>query len=132
MQAVTDLDRQIAEIKDIAPPTAKQMESLVAIHGQMAPFYWIRTHRGADLAICEPVRFESLNWSTSDSKALELVDELGHPFLMEGLRDHWTASITILGARGQCDNFFQENGATRPEAICRAYIAAVTWMRGRG
>lgn len=72
-------------------------------------------------------------WSTSDAKALELVDEL------VTFEDGWTGfeiltlSVTN-GYRWRAGFLHREKewlgvGHTRPEAICRAYIAAVDWMK---
>jgi hypothetical protein len=65
-------------------------------------------------------------WSTSDSKALELVDEIPAPtvFKLErsSLPDTWYAYFAFPGRNAV--GF----ASTRPEAICRAYIAAREWM----
>ena len=85
-------------------------------------------------------------WSTSDTKALELVDEIldrgGVDFQLvrpEKKSKPWSATFGITDARGPV-GFITDKGArfchlksgegpTRPEAICRAYIAAMGWMR---
>lgn len=76
----------------------------------------------------DPERFW---WSTSDAKAFELVDELravGWFFSMQDMRDKtWRACFVNDGA----GHTGMQAGPTRPEAICRAYIAAREWMAGK-
>lgn len=69
--------------------------------------------------------FHIPSWATSDAKALELVDELGRGLRLEGCGFHWSAVIDFFGQH------HQETGTTRPEAICRAYIAAREWAASR-
>lgn len=74
------------------------------------------------------------DWSTSDAKAFELVDEIDHHFALErGLSSdteawewEWRAGF-MLGAEIR-----MHVAPTRPEAICRAYIAAREWMTAKG
>lgn len=116
--ALTDLDRTIAGLK--------------GVH-LMADGPYIGGIRPDGTKHVEPT------WSTSDSKALELVDELTRPaaarmhdYAFSLTWDPGTKQWTAIFFRDGEVMFFLERAPTRPEAICRAYIAAVTWMRGRG
>jgi hypothetical protein len=112
---MTDLDRQIAELK------GWRIEGDAIIDTQKGIHYWLNS----------PDREW---WSEDDSKALELVDELRGAFMfglascIDGIR--WIADFNPK------DNPFPGRGFlgiadSRPEAICQAWVAAVTWMRGR-
>jgi hypothetical protein len=116
---LNDLDRKIAELKG-------WVEFTQAATGLR---YW-GIHQPAPYGGVEvKATFEDAAWSTSDSKALELVDEemaggahisiVGDPHTGE-----WEVEIGTLRHTG--------TGATRPEAICRAYIAAREWMEKQG
>jgi hypothetical protein len=111
-------DRKIAELKGLPAegeithwPVGEDDKGRVFPTGDPSPQNW--------------------GWSISDSKALELVDEmraLGWFFLLQDMRDRtWRASfINDESGTGM------QAGATRPEAICRAYIAAREWMAAQG
>jgi hypothetical protein len=81
-------------------------------------------------------------WSTSDERAFELVDELTLPannrltefdfVLGLAIRKPWTwvaCFTTITGF--QLKDQYRGEGITRPEAICRAYIAAMEYMKDK-
>lgn len=92
-----------------------------------------------------------LTWTSDDAKALELVDELvvdqpdgaGCRFMLikweprsekparweARFEPYWIDGKYTMTAQG---HRFDGQGQTRPEAICRAYIAAREWMAGRG
>ncbi len=104
---MNDLDKRIAGLKGLLNAEGQQ----VKFHGRL------------DADFGEPY------WSTSDAKALELVDELrteGMAFIMRSAEvgSGWLASFYP-----EMDTkFFQGGWHTRPGAICRAYIAAREWM----
>ena len=68
-------------------------------------------------------------WSTSDSKALELVDELraqGFHFHLADITHPeplWQVYFIMKDGKGS-----QAIERTRPEAICRAWLAAQEWI----
>jgi len=85
------------------------------------------------------------SWSTSDAKAFELVDEvLGacpSDFALLLSEGRWIATFGLLSPDGDI-GLKRQNGIaychlkdgstpTRPEAICRAYLAAMEWMKAR-
>lgn len=83
-------------------------------------------------------------WSTSDAKAFELVDELAPAtdkkdpewgFMCGIFGKEWNATFYKAVHRNGdlvCDPIRLEgNAPTRPEAICRAYLAAMEWMKAR-
>jgi hypothetical protein len=85
-------------------------------------------------------------YSTDDAKALELVDELapvtaGSPewgFMCGCFGKEWNATFyrsVRTKPHGEIivhpDHQFEGDAPTRPEAICRAYIAAREWMATR-
>lgn len=124
---MNDLDRTIAEIKglDFFDPGLKNSIGIVRPDIK-------RISDGG------PMRIVDVGWSTSDSKALELVDELpGATFFLEryGTKEKtWRAvfdfrQVMVVTPTGAKWFTFDGKAPTRPEAICRAYIAAVTWMR---
>jgi hypothetical protein len=108
---MNELDKKIAELKGYYNP-AEVNEFECASCG-----YEILSIRSGD--------YKMINgqWSTSDAKAFELVDELGMEFKIEGKQSRWSAVFDVYGQH------HQETSQTRPEAICRAYIAAVEWMK---
>jgi hypothetical protein len=136
---MTNLDRKIAELKGL------KIDRLVGVDGVGVVEIWLEVAPGSEAYEAVPA------WSTSDSKALELVDELcvDQPDGM-GARFHlirweakgtkaarWEARIEPYWLDGQYTltqqgNRFDGEGPTRPEAICHAYIAAREWMAGRG
>ena len=69
-------------------------------------------------------------WSESDAKALELVDELAAKGFRFSLR---TAEVgrgwIVYFHNAQAFDALDGGGYTRPEAICRAYLAAMEWMK---
>jgi hypothetical protein len=107
---MNDLDRRIAEAK------GRRIDMLGGIETTMPGIYELGP-----------------TWSTSDTKAFELVDEIDHHFALErGLSSdteawewEWRAGF-MLGAEIR-----MHAAPTRPEAICRAYLAAMEWMKGR-
>jgi hypothetical protein len=113
---MNELDRKIAELKG----------------------YWTKNWP----VVCENPEYREetrveCNWSTSDTKALELVDELVDgpeklPFelliLSETRSGRWMARFHYASSQQSPQGGV---GATRPEAICRAYVAAMEWMKGR-
>jgi hypothetical protein len=121
---MNDLDRKIAELKGWEVSLDGM---LIEAHGAK-PQDFLNWGDGAGL------------WSTSDSKALELVDEVqaaepGSTFnLFGGLGKYdrlpvWVAHFTFWSGTV---NTKEGRAATRPEAICRAYIAAREWMAAQG
>jgi hypothetical protein len=133
---LNDLDKQIAAAKGWRPPTMAEFERLIKTQekGWMFPFppeFLVKL----DFPEAPPWHItdaKDCRWSTSDSKALELVDELvdikgprlffSLNLLSETPSARWLAQFTHE-TRGV--------GATRPEAICRAWLAAMTWMKER-
>jgi hypothetical protein len=117
---MNDLDRKIAELKGLWTK------------------HWPYVCENPDKR--EETRVEC-DWSTSDSKALELVDELQGKFRLRLLSSpsglawqaHFDECVLGLVAFTPGKHFscatFQGIASSRPEAICRAYIAARTWMR---
>lgn len=125
---MTDLDRRIAEAKGYPDP----VEVTEFLCG--ACDFEIKAIASGDY------QHIGGGWSTSDSKALELVDELRGKFAFylscspSGI--HWYATlspvVTGLAALNPPDGpNFTGDGISRPEAICRAYLAAVEWMKAR-
>lgn len=131
---MTDLDRKIAELKGWEWDEAARMVWTEPafereVFGEKVP-----ARRGLVMSYC--------SWSTSDSRALELVDELGAAKrvlvlrleLMAPLADEkreWMCTVTLDGGKYK-NTTFAPIAPTRPEAICRAYIAAREWMEKRG
>lgn len=126
---MTDLDRQIAELKGLR---------MACIFGD-TDFGAV----GMDLEIIPGSgSFERVDcWSTSDAKAFELVDELTSPNNSR-LREwffyictdstnigDWMASF-LLGRKPRYHDPISKIGKTRAEAICKAYIAVIDWERG--
>lgn len=105
---MSDLDKRIAELKGL------WMKNWPFVCGN--PEYPNETRVECD-------------WSTSDSKALELVDEMKTDYKMVFIsrQGDWFAEFFVL-------NQYVGGGLakTRPEAICRAYIAAREWMATKG
>ena len=122
---MNDLDRKIAELKgftnlEMGRPFEREPEDIddFVIWGHPTG------EPGADLNIVGGP------WSTSDSKALELVDELAGKgcwmdFSYSPSAKQWYFQVQREGESPR----FHAWADTRPEAICRAYIAAVTWMK---
>jgi hypothetical protein len=117
---MNDLDRKIAELKRVPLETG-----MYRTPGEIIPGRGF-VPSGPAVEELPPL------WSTSDAKALELADEAMDgvfEFCVTGTnytdRDvNWFAWFALLGgktARGE--------GRTRPEAICRAYIAAREWIK---
>jgi hypothetical protein len=84
----------------------------------------------------------NLNWSTSDAKAFELVDELTLPAenrlvefdFMLGIacREKWTWRAVFCPKDAfRIKQHSAGEGPTRPEAICRAYLAAMEYLKGK-
>lgn len=113
---MTDLDRKIAELKGWAP--SKERINKAAENG---------------VAVTAFMPLDGWAWSTSDSKALELVDELkarGLYFTLFDLADGtWNAQFDPDDDPIRPDA--EGSAPTRPEAICRAYIAARERMAAR-
>ena len=136
---MTDLDRQIAEIKGWRPVTPADLEKMASLKAWFPQDHVIgckdRDDGGLDFGTYKD---SDPTWSTSDSKALELVDEYPeagfslHRFgSTSGEYRPWAARFTFRRP-GQPDWNIQGEAPTRPEAICRAYLAAMTWMKERG
>lgn len=109
VQKVNDLDRKIAELKGI-------------------PY-----QEFTELNYIQEVVKTATTWS-SDAKALELVDELAvhddvcgfELFLVATVPKRiWKAEFAVHGEPRQIGCVEE----SRPEAICRAYIAAMTWLK---
>jgi hypothetical protein len=118
---VTDLDHQIARSKGwthvpAGTPPWKPGEPSTTPEG----------YRGAGLFHLAP----DCCWSTDDAKALELVDEVRGKleFVLKTHGGGWFAYFLHLPSCQTMDG----EAPTRPEAISRAYLAAMAWMRGRG
>ena len=140
------LDRKIAELKGWRPITAADLEKKAALQKWCPEDRVVgcrdREDGGLDFGTHkdgEPT------WSTSDSKALELVDELerGTPgilfskffFRLERMENGqgWKA-VFITDTQGCMipSKKFTGQDTTRPKAICRAWLAAaahVEWMK---
>jgi hypothetical protein len=113
---MTDLDRKIAELKGWEVIGTAHPD----LHGHPDPL----SVPAAGLMGKKDGEVRALAfWSTSDAKALELVDELGMQFRLEGNPGHWSAVFDVYGQH------HIDGGTTRPEAICRAYIAAREWLK---
>jgi hypothetical protein len=109
MEGVNDLDKRIAELKG-----------------------YVKFHDTEAMVKEDPkslITKETACWSTSDAKALELVDELDFPFKLLTLSEtpaaRWLAHFHYPETQKYPNG---EIGSTRPEAICKAYIAAREWM----
>lgn len=83
-------------------------------------------------------KYVAPTWSTSDSNALELVDELTRPEQNRMTEFAFAMRTAEVGRGwlaiffpGQGRDHFPGGGYTRPEAICRAYIAAREWMAAK-
>jgi hypothetical protein len=115
---VNDLDRKIAGLKGMKDPDKLEGLEVVALIGG------------------------DYSWSTSDSKALELVDELLAEFNHEWeimIRKIPCSRVWWVAISDKENTFWRHKGhsfeaeaSTRPEAICRAYIAAREWMEKQG
>ena len=109
---MNDLDKRIAELKG-----------------------WIITqdkYLGTRFNYGTPVgelSIDAYSWAESDAKAFELVDEISAPVVFElkrsRLPDTWYAWFSFA------DHNSVGYGATRPEAICKAYIAAREYLEKR-
>lgn len=135
---MNDLDRKIGELKGwrYSLPGA---ETERRPDGTILPlpegFTWMDGETECYLEGC------ACAWSTSDSKALELVDELQGKmaFRLEccpsGIMWYATFSPVTTGMSALIQielSKAEGSGITRPEAICRAYIAAREWMAQKG
>lgn len=137
---MTDLDREIARMKGWRE---------VQLNDRLHPVY-AEIHKPKDIGdeVGATMRTrEECNWSTSDAKAFELVDEVCasglHYFSMflscEGDTREWSAdlfsywpwlcSFTRQTRKDDRGSIIAKGfGNSRPEAICRAYIEAKKWM----
>jgi hypothetical protein len=119
-QELNDLDKRIAEAKGWR--LFKPGETTPKDHAE-----WSESK-----AIWKP---ESLaDWSTSDAKAFELVDELDTQFFLERYGQpkwEWAAVFLYRFGGGAPGKEFRGVGPTRPEAICRAYLAAMEYLKGK-
>lgn len=112
---MNDPDKRIAELKGLKIEIMQGDSSGVTE-------IWLGIAPGSNA--CEPTE----PWSRSDAKALELVDELieGHPGTGINItRERQTGRWMVAICPG---DWVHGEAATRPEAICRAYIAAREWM----
>lgn len=135
---MNDLDRKIAELKGMP------------VDGEVTHWPVGEDDKGKLFPTGDPIP-QNWGWSTSDAKALELVDELVYdaPNRMARFRFiliSWNATA-IKPARWEArfepyetdegrtytssGHRFDGQAPTRPEAICRAYIAAREWMKER-
>lgn len=131
---MNDLDKKIAELMGYSVITAAEYLELTGREA-FAPQIAIRQVAPGATILASERGHEG--WSISDSKALELVDELGrdHParmwnhfFRLDQLEigQGWRAVFwEDLKGRMIPPRKFTGQGMTRPEAICRAYIAAM-------
>jgi hypothetical protein len=133
---MNELDRRIAELKGwkwIDAPSNAAVKSMCAF---MPPGFIER--RGNKAIWHSPI---NCDWSTSDTKAFELVDELQGKFALElksspsGLT--WSACFKEVKTgfpEALCGSFyaFTVEDVSRPEAICRAYIAAKEYILKHG
>lgn len=129
---MTDLDRKIAELKGWKRPEWEKDFPFEPGDGLYSA--------GGTLEYIEGQ--EAPMWSQDIAKAFELVDEIcidqdnkkGARFHLiqweakTGIAAHWEARIEPYWIDGeytltQVGNRFDGRGQTRPEAICRAYIA---------
>lgn len=103
-----ELDRRIAELKGMKDPDSLEGLEIVELFGG------------------------TYSWSISDEKAFELVDELDTKCFIErfGQKGNWLWSCTFTYHSIFMGPVFRREGKTRPEAICRAYIAAMEGMKG--
>jgi hypothetical protein len=129
---LNDLDKQIATLKGYSP-----------LSGIMGEFHWGFPALRHQVKVVVPIPVKDLNWSASDARALELVDELvrqnpnrprdiGFALYYEVAYPMGSESVRII--QWQC-SFYEEDGNkkireiahamgfSRPESICRAYIA---------
>jgi hypothetical protein len=108
---MNDLDKQIAELKG---------------SGTLAFLAKSPAYRAA-VPEAIPIVESQVSWSTSDAKALELVDEMvvdtDFRLSYNSRSGAWTAEI---GRISPC----QAVGETRAEAICKVYIAWMAYLRG--
>lgn len=122
---MTDLDRQIVEVKGWEwDPKAMG---------------WWPTPRDKETGTyC----FGGLGWSVLDAAAFDLVDELTqadaskpHNFglrMMYFPEMGWQVQFIAFETGKHMIKWKEVHEApTRPEAICRAYLAAMEWMKGR-
>lgn len=135
---MTDLDRKIAELKGWRHVPAGTEKVMLGSHATLSEGWVEPTPKGEWYHAAF-----NCDWSGSDSKALELVDELTRP---DSSRLHmfavnlqfcedfgWRALFQAHGpGRHQVKWKQCCEGPTRPEAICRAYIAAREWMEKQG
>ncbi len=141
--AMNDLDKRIAELKGWRKVTVSDLERIAILEGRgpTTPYRDLvrdRPDGGMDLTDEPPAG--SPTWSTSDAKAFELVDEImrADPKVCFNLDHHygslypWNARFRIgFGIVGEDFTGAYCDGQTRPDAICRAYIAAIEWMKGK-
>lgn len=103
---------------------------------------------GQEARISDPTAIKIMigdPWTSSDAKAFELVDELAGEknvrmaqvlFQLHYYKSHyrldqtwkWAAQFSVNGMEG-IRVLGDGESRTRPEAICRAYIAAMEWFK---
>lgn len=138
---MNDLDQKIAETKGWEWDAAERMVWTdppfeTVVYGEKTS-----ARRGLIMSAC--------CWSTSDAEAFELVDEVAEPlFFIERYGKSGDKRWKAHFAFGQRITYFDEargatvsipdvpkdifgEGPTRPEAICRAYLAAMEYMKGK-
>lgn len=78
------------------------------------------------------------SWTRDDAKALDLADELTDAGFEVGIAS-WNPGdgrrhrVRVSGHAGTPDAFeFTVEGSSRPEAICKAWLAAREWMATKG
>lgn len=121
---MTDIDRKTAELKGWR---------------ERGPYLWINgitgEHKEGDGA-------RLFNWSTSDAKAFDLVDEVSQKtpertgrwylrmqeeYASPGLDFMPWDAMFLYCVGPEIKHKVRERGKTRAEAICRAYIALKEW-----
>lgn len=132
---MNDLDRKIAELKGWRPITQgdyDRIEKTIRMK-TVYPCGICRDRPDGGLDVANDA-IHSHTWSTSDAKAFELVDEM-----LAAIAGRMDVSIYYASSPGvwNCDinvdsmTEVERWGRTRPEAICRAYIALKEWEKKR-
>ena len=124
------LDRKIAELKGWRHVPAGTETVMRGSRATLAEGYVERLDMGGEWYHAG----FNCNWSGSDSKALELVDDLDTQCFIERFgQPNWKwAAVFIYRTPGLPGPTFRAEGTTRPEAICRAYIAAREFLNQKG
>ncbi len=127
---MNDLDRQIAEAKGYEFVTPEQLEKITGRES-----YWPRPQaikKVAPRAIILASEQGDEGWSTSDSKALDLADDLTESGFEVTIAS-WNHGegpqhrVTVQCEAGR----YTAQATSRPVAICKAWLASREWMAGR-